>query len=260
MLYEKLHRLTVKELLFLAQKHGATIHQKMKKADLISAIRAVCSKKWTSSQKVAPPPPVTCHDGSSTQPSLSGPSFVGPLGEPGLPIPNKYGKDCLVLLVQDPQHVFAYWEISSDTLSQVRQSIGHDGTPVLVIHSVSGSEQREIDLSGGNYYLAVSPNAGYQAEIALRTIDGRLVSLVRSNSVHMPRSKPSDNIDEEWMVTEDTFTELLLMAHEPGTAGSSATVSAEQLVKARAYLDSTLSLPSGNQIGSSSNLQKQPKK
>lgn len=141
---------------------------------------------------------------------------------PGLPIPPRYGRDRLVLMVQDPGHLFAYWEVTPSTLDRVRSEIGEPGQPVLVVLGPTGEEQREVDLLGGNYYLAVASTATYEARLALRDRHGRLHTLAGSNLVSTPAAGPSWRTDEDWMVVDERFHELVARAGLPGEGGSSA--------------------------------------
>lgn len=141
---------------------------------------------------------------------------------PGLPVPDHYGRDRLVLMVQDPHHLFAYWELTPESLDRARSAAGGAGTPVLAISAGGTTEFREVDLRGGNYYLAVAPNRDYTAELALRDPQGRLHVLARSNKVMTPAPGVSSRVDEQWMGIDETFHELLELAGLPGGTGSGA--------------------------------------
>lgn len=155
--------------------------------------------------------------------------------DPGLPVPDHYGHDRLVLLVQDPHHLFAYWELTPTTLRRIRTAAGGAGTPVLAISTDGKTEFREVDLRGGNYYLAVAPDRDYTAELALRDPQGRLHVLARSNKVATPAPGVSARVDEQWMGVDETFHELLELAGLPGRPGgtSSGAGSAARLADQR---------------------------
>jgi hypothetical protein len=182
--------------------------------------------------------PVSAPAGSSQSSSSSMPpqqpaTNQGP--DQGLPIPDRYGRDRLVLLVQDPQHVFAYWEVTPERYEQVAREAGDGAATVLVLITASGAEQREVDLRGGNYYLAVAPNATYQAQLALRDRHGRLHTLASSNQVTTPAAGVSPRTDEQWMAVDETFHELLAMAGLPGGIGSSLARFTDQRLAAWAW-------------------------
>jgi hypothetical protein len=146
------------------------------------------------------------------------PQSQPPSTNPGLPIPEHYGRDRLILMVQDPQHIFAYWELQGDTVARAMNET-HGGSPVLVVYCNGQSELREVDLRGGNYYLAVRPDCHYEAELALRSNQGQVFTLARSNSVHTPMPAVSSRVDERWMSTHDHFSDLLELAGLPDQPG-----------------------------------------
>ena len=211
---EQLMRLTVKDLRALAERHGITGHARLRKDQLIGALVPLITAKAPGPQPLTAP--LTAPAGSSDSvPVASAPAPQrGP--DPGLPIPESYGRDRLVLLVQDPHHIFAYWEISPGTYARVAALAGAGPAQVLILHTPSGAEQREIDLRGGNYYLSVAPGSTYRAEIALRGKDGKLHQLAVSNFVQTPAAGPSTRTDATWMEVDETFHELLAMAGLPG--------------------------------------------
>lgn len=161
------------------------------------------AEKSSSSLRVATPQAFS----SPPAPQVSG-------ANPGLPIPEHYGRDRLVLMVQDPHHVFAYWELQGDTVARVT-SEAHGGDPVLIIYVNGVSETRDIDLRGGNYYLSVIPNQDYEAELAIRSSSGAFHVLARSNKVHTPSPAISSRSDEQWMGVDESFHELLELAGLP---------------------------------------------
>jgi hypothetical protein len=139
----------------------------------------------------------------------------------GLPIPDHYGHDRVVLMVQDPHHLFAYWEFAGDRLGSVRADAGAEAAAVLVLLGDDGQEQREIDLAGGKYFLSVAPGRTYRVQVALRTRSGQVIPLATSNAVTTPAAAPSAVRDETWMAVDETFDDLIGRAGLPGMGGSS---------------------------------------
>jgi hypothetical protein len=224
----KLQALTVKDLRALAAEHGIPNAAKLLKAELIAALSGERNgtddtDKHRTSRKASFTAPEAPAPSSSTVASTSHPAPAPQCAQPcdpGLPIPDHYGVDRLVLMVQDPHHIFAYWELTGDTLTRAQQAGG--GTPVLVIHGEQGDESREIDLHGGNYYLAVAPKTAYEAELALRDRSGKLTVLARSNRVSTPSPTISTRAGEQWMGIDDSFHELLELAGLPERIGQGA--------------------------------------
>jgi hypothetical protein len=171
--------------------------------------------KSSKGKKLSPPASVVENvSASSLRVGAPPVQYQQPIANPGLPIPEHYGRDRLVLMVQDPLHIFAYWELQGDTVARAMNET-HGGSPVLVVRCDGHSESREVDLRGGNYYLAVKPDSRYEAELALRSNNGQLFTLARSNSVQTPLPAVSTRLDEQWMSTQDHFSDLLDLAGLP---------------------------------------------
>ena len=256
MKYAELEGMTVKELRTMAAIKGVTRANKLTKTELLAALSSESAPKKS---KTAAKPSSTgtgrrrkqATFTSSVKPDLTGPSSSSmrisqpaaqaapaavAASDPGLPVPPRYGADRLVLMVQDPQHIFAYWELSGDTLGRVQAQIGGQAMPVLIIHTANGQEFREVDLRGGNYYLSVAPAGHYEAELALRDAAGQLHALARSNKVATPSPQVSTRVDEHWMGIDETFHELLELAGLPGqprSASSSARLADQRIADQR---------------------------
>lgn len=211
---DQLAKLPLKDLRALAAGRGIAGSAKLRKDELVSALAAAMA-----GERREPPAPAAGPAGSSAPPQAQPWQPAPP--EHGLPVPDRYGRDRLVLLVQDPSHIFAYWEVAPETLARVRAEAGAHAAAVLVLHGPSGAEQREVDLNGGNYYLAVAPGSLYEAELCLRAGDGRLIRIAMSNRIHTPAAGPSWRTDEAWMEVDESFQDLLALAGVPGTLGSS---------------------------------------
>jgi hypothetical protein len=213
MLAEQLARLSIRELRDLAAAYGVRDPEQLPLRDLIAALSRVSADA---------PPNAGGQSGLSSS-SLGGGHPPAPARgpNPGLPIPDRYGHNRLVLMTQDPHHIFAYWELSDDALARARAQAGETGTTVLVLSTANGAEQREIDLRSGNYYLTVAPNSEYEAQLALRDSRGQLIHLVRSNRIRTPPATVSSRQDQAWMTIDEQFNELLELAGLPGNSGGS---------------------------------------
>jgi hypothetical protein len=207
---EELMRMTVKDLRALAERHGVAGSGRMRKDQLIGDLLPLIQLATKPAPAAVTAKPAGSSQMGSTTAVRPPALHQGP--DPGLPIPESYGLDRLVLLVQDPHHIFAYWEVTATTYAQVATQAGPGATTVLLLHTPSGVEQREIDLRGGNYYLSVAPGATYRAEVALRGRNGKLYALAISNFVQTPAAGPSQRTDTTWMEVDETFHELLALA------------------------------------------------
>lgn len=228
---EELMRLTVKDLRALAERHAVVGHARLRKDQLIGALLPLIAASLSKAKPAVQAPASAPAGSSAAVPQQHRPPAPSHGPDPGLPIPDSYGTDRLVLLVQDPHHIFAYWEISPSTYARVAAKAGHGAAQVLILHTPSGPEQREIDLRGGNYYLSVAPGSTYRAELVLRAKDGTLHTLAVSQFVQTPAAGPSSRTDATWMEVDDTFHELLALAGLPGqdAVGSLARLQARTL-------------------------------
>ena len=228
----ELSSLAVKDLRSLAEANGMPRSGRMKKDELVQALIPLLTRTRLAPTIAPPASPA----GSS---HLETPAPVLPPSHEGLPIPDRYGRDRLVLMVQDPHHIFAYWEVTPGNLDQARARAGEGWTPVLVVSTPTGTEQREVDLRGGNYYLAVAPASHYRAVLALRDRYGNLHTLAESGEAFTPVAGPSTSTDEQWMVVDETFQELLSLAGSGSESSSARFASSGALVRKRS-LDSRL--------------------
>jgi hypothetical protein len=145
-------------------------------------------------------------------------------------MPGSYAKTRLVLLVVDPYLIHAYWEVAPEKLQDVNEAAGRNkGVLRFYRRSETAPEDTlrdsfdiEVELQSGNWYVHLwSPEESLYADLSLKRNDGTLVRLVRSQVVHMPRTRPAVTIDEHFMRVEATErraqivpTPALAMEHE----------------------------------------------
>ncbi len=166
---------------------------------------------------------------------LSGDIFK-PLSKPGLEwhspeIPRGYGTDRLVLMVRDPNWLFAYWEITAAKQEEFNKQFGEsawrESRPVLRVYDVTG-----INFNGSNHkhymdfpindfvdnwHIEVSrPDSTLFVDLGRVFPDGRFVTLLRSNIVHTPRMEVSSLYDEEWMWIEGIYRTITRL--HPGSS------------------------------------------
>ena len=78
----------------------------------------------------------------------------------------------------------------------------------------------KINLVANNWYLDfLAPNKSYIAEMGYFR-NGNFTKVLRSNSVITPRDAVSDQIDQDWMLTDEQF-KILLLASGINKMGSS---------------------------------------
>lgn len=121
-------------------------------------------------------------------------------------LPSAYGETMLILMVIDPLHLHACWEIASQTWEKIKSGLGEgfdNARKVLRVYDVSyinfdGTNANSyFDIYVGdanNWYINIwSPIKSLCAELGLIAADGEFHPLVRSNFVHTPQSGPSGN-------------------------------------------------------------------
>ncbi|MFM2090868.1 MAG: hypothetical protein RLZZ127_1357 [Planctomycetota bacterium] len=215
---DRLESLSVNELRALAKGRGIAKASTLRKAELVAALAPLMAPAPGAAAAV----PVDAMPAGSSAPIHLPPAQPAPqVGDQGLPIPDRYGMDRMVLMPQDPRHVFVYWEVTPEHLGAVAARAGHPWAAVLVIDGPAGSETRDVDLAGGNYYLAVMPGTTYRGRLALRGPDGRLHDLIDGGSVTTPAAGPSWRTDESWLMVEEVWARLIERAGAPGEGGSS---------------------------------------
>lgn len=132
-------------------------------------------------------------------------------------LPLAYGDNRIVLMVRDPEWLFAYWEINNQTKAEFARRFGSyawDGSqPLIKVYDTTGvifdgtnaNDTQDVWINdyANSWHINVGkPDRVFVAEIG-RVINGQFVCLARSNTVTTPRNRVSDLVDEEWMLLED---------------------------------------------------------
>jgi len=137
-------------------------------------------------------------------------------------LPSGYGDNRIIVQVRDPYWLHTYWEIRKDKLDSVRQELGHaldHAKRILRIYEIKSGRAGETKMRklfdieindvADNWYINVGrPDKTYCIDIGLLLVDGRFITLARSNIVHTPLDGPSSITDEEWMIVEEDFNRL----------------------------------------------------
>ncbi len=130
-------------------------------------------------------------------------------------MPEVYGKDKIVFMVRDPYWGFTYWEITQKLLKEF--NLG-DSERYLRIYDINGGKSPkdansyfDIKLVPGadNWYIKFpSPNTTYVIDLGFFR-DGVFITLIRSNTATTPRDDISDQVDVEWMMSDEMMRKLL---------------------------------------------------
>ncbi len=122
----------------------------------------------------------------------------------GPELPPDYGKDTLVLLMQAPQKLFCYWEVTPGTRRRATEEAGlPETTPLaLVLRRLDRDERwivtRQVGHVGDWWLDAYWPGALVVAEIVLPLKDGGSRPLLRSNPRRVPHTGLSWRTDVTW--------------------------------------------------------------
>jgi hypothetical protein len=138
-------------------------------------------------------------------------------------LPDEYGDTKIVLLVRDPEWVYAYWEVNDDARSQLgfpRNGNGHQAKRlVLRIYKITDTAwpidaahyffDVEVPSDAKNWYLHL-PEADQQwcAELGLVDSNDKFVTICRSNVIMTPRNSISERIDSDWMTVQESFEKI----------------------------------------------------
>lgn len=130
----------------------------------------------------------------------------------------------LRLMVRDPSHLFAYWDIDDQTLSELTEKPDASAEAnrwVLRLVRLQSGEATDIgiDIYACNWYIPVAPESVYEGEIGVYFTNGSYRSVVRGNLVRTPPKSISNLIDPDWFVSDEEF--LRLAAGMPGLSASS---------------------------------------
>jgi len=128
-------------------------------------------------------------------------------------LPDRYGRTELVLMVVDPLLLFAYWEVTPESLRQAQHALGTEmegARAVLRFYDISlirfdGTNAHhtfdiDIGLEARNWYVHLwTAEKSYCADLGFVARTGRFHAITRSNVVHTPRAGVSARDEERWM-------------------------------------------------------------
>lgn len=135
-------------------------------------------------------------------------------------LPTEYGDTKIVLLVRDPEWVYAYWEINDATRAELKlPRDGHSRRMILRVYKISGRNWPEesahyffdVDVSpyANNWYVHMPEvSERWCAEVGFFDEEGNYIAIARSNVISTPRDSISNETDAHWMAVEETFQKL----------------------------------------------------
>jgi len=134
----------------------------------------------------------------------------------GQPIPQTYNQDKLVALVRDPHWIYVYWELSGPKAKDMLKQFGAErlrsANWILKIRNLRNNATSEIAilLESYNWYINVPDDAEIMIEMGCY-LDGsrHYLPVLKASNVLTPRARPSDKIDDHWVIMEEQFMKLL---------------------------------------------------
>src|SRR5215470_7192038 len=124
-----------------------------------------------------------------------------PFIDQGLPVPETYDIDILRALLQDPFHIFIYWEVREESLKSLTHYFSPEDAAefrtTLKLRDVEGGQEAFFNVGyRGRYWMTVFPDREYEFEIGVRSNKHGYISLLRSNRVRTPRGSISPETDQ----------------------------------------------------------------
>lgn len=133
----------------------------------------------------------------------------------GLPIPDLYDVDTIHALVQDPFHVWVYWEVRDTTAEKINTifnpEIAKTFRPVLKITELTMGHTAFIDIGRrGSYWLSVFPDRRYRIEVGLYSDARGYIRLLEAEEIRTPRGTISAKAaEDEYKISSEAFSEVL---------------------------------------------------
>ncbi|NLV17568.1 MAG: DUF4912 domain-containing protein [Syntrophomonadaceae bacterium] len=130
-------------------------------------------------------------------------------------LPDCYEETRLVLLVRDPEWLFAYWDIDGNHWHQLTAGLGENISPdnlTLRVYEIANNmDYFDIKVGGlsRDWHIRVGKsNTPFYCQLGIKTCD-RFIPIAISNTVVTPRNQISASSDEEWMLVSDNEQRLL---------------------------------------------------
>ncbi|MCG8570614.1 MAG: DUF4912 domain-containing protein [Spirochaetes bacterium] len=209
-----LKKKTVAELKTIANEKKLKFTAKAKKSDLIQLI-LTAEKVTETAQEIK-------KDFSQDSSSQSSSALSQPQPQPQYntfsdapPLPSHYGKNKMIFMVRDPFWGFVYWETNQAVMDEHQL---YNQTKYLRVYDITGTNNPEqphshfdikINNTANNWYINFpQPNRTYVIDLGYIK-DGQFITVLRSNIASTPRDDVSDQIDEEWMMSDEYFNNIL---------------------------------------------------
>lgn len=124
-------------------------------------------------------------------------------------LPIKYDQTLIRLLVQSPTRMYAYWEVSDDTMKYFSNNFHNysDCTPALKITNITKNYSYiiPVDPFANNYYIDVKDTGcDYKIELG-RTKNNEFLNIYTSNNVTMPIFSRIDDTKNNFIDSDEVL-------------------------------------------------------
>lgn len=187
-------------------------------ADVSAALLDGGSSEFTPENEIADRNPVDVRE------HYFGEHRQGPPMPETRELPQEYGDTKIVLLIRDPEWVYAYWEMNDATRAEFQlPRNGHHRRLVIRLYKITGRDWpneaahyfQDIDVSpfASSWYIKLPEvSERWCAELGIFDEQNTYISICRSNLVDTPPNTISEETDSEWMIVEESFRKLVGMA------------------------------------------------
>jgi hypothetical protein len=208
-----LEEMTLRQLRKVASECNISRYSRMRKAQLLEAIKEVLKEKTSQTQsksKVQEEQQVEAAKFDVGQEDKIG----GPLSavDEGIgDLPGGYGESRIVLLPRDPQWSYAYWDIPNEHKEDLRRQGGqqlalrlYDVTDIHLDYQTPHNVQEYLcDEMAREWYMPIPvSDRDYLVDIGYRCADGRFLVLARSAPVRVPPVYPSDWVEDVFVTVD----------------------------------------------------------
>lgn len=141
-------------------------------------------------------------------------------------IQEAYGSDRLIALPRDPESLYLYWELTSDRKRMAEEHFrcGWMELPKLLrVYDVSffyfeGKNFNRywdfpINQEANNWFVkGISPDCSYVIDYGTTSINGKFITILRSNSIKTPPKEERLHGENRWVRMEVTPNEVISMS------------------------------------------------
>ncbi len=120
-------------------------------------------------------------------------------GSPSAGLPEEYGENVVLLMVVDPDTIFASWEIKKDDYSPKKGLLNLRAYDITGIEFDGGNADIFLDINienriGSSFFDINMQGRDVMIEIGILRPDGKFMPILRSDAVSLPRLMVSDKL------------------------------------------------------------------